>query len=127
MKWRWWRTADEMAADFAAERSTLADEDFVSACDLPNNPLATRIALAVRRSVASYGMIEPGYIYAEDVYPDQLIELSGWESIDFLGWVLELEKELRVPLPSGVLDDIGLSFSVKELAQRVYVCMEQEQ
>lgn len=124
MKWRWWRNADEMAAEFAAKRKPLGDEQFVSACRLPSNPLATRVALAVRRSVATYGMIGPEYIYAEDVYPDQLIELSGWDSIDFLSWVLELEKELEVAIPDHIFQDIDLAFSVQELAQRVYAYLE---
>ncbi len=85
MKWRWWRTAEEMAADFAASRKSQHDSNFISECGLPDTPLASRVTLAVRRSVANYGLVDSKYVRADDVYPDQLIELSGWESIDLVG------------------------------------------
>ena len=59
MRWRWWRTADEMAADFAGTREAMTDEQFIATCELPNDPLARETAIAVRRSVAAYGMVEP--------------------------------------------------------------------
>lgn len=124
MKWRWWRTADEMAADFACSRTCEQDEKFISDCDLPETELAKRVAIAVRRSVANYGMVESEFVYASDKYPDELIELSGWDSIDFVGWLLELEKELGVLVPSqafdSMFDGLRLKFSVKDLSEAVY-------
>lgn len=124
MKWRWWRTAEEKAAEFASDRMSEDDATFISNCGLPDTLLASRVALAVRRSVANYGMIESEFIRADDLYPDQLIELSGWDSIDFVGWVLELEKELAIPIPGDAFHELyhsrKLTFSVKELAQVVH-------
>ena len=120
MKWRWWRAADEMAADFTADRTPEADEPFIAACDLPDTPEAVRVALAVRRSVASYGMIDPKYIRATDGYPDELVELSGWDSIDFLAWIFELERELGMPVSRKAFQDIRQPFTVKDLVLATY-------
>ena len=94
MKWRWWRTADEKAADFAKDRERQTDEQFFSECGLPDTAQTVRIALAVRRSVASVGAVEPEYIRTNDRYPEELAALSGWDSLDFLDWVFQLEREL---------------------------------
>ena len=112
MSWRWWRTADEMAASLAADRTPEPDEQFVAACDPPDTPEAIRVALAVRRSVANYGMIEPKFIRAADSYPDELVELSGWDSVDFLPWIFELERELDMPMTLEAFKDIRQLFTV---------------
>ncbi len=57
MKWRRWRTPREIAADFAKDRNEQSDQEFLAGCGLPDTREAMRIALAVRRSVASYGMV----------------------------------------------------------------------
>lgn len=125
MKWRWWRTAEEMAADFAAVRCAETDAKFIADCGLPDAPFARRVALAVRRSVASYGMIESDFIQATDTYPDQLIELSGWDSLDFYGWILELERELDQTIPSESFQNIRHPFNVAHLAHATYVIVKQ--
>ena len=120
MGWCWWKTAGEMAAGFAADRTPEADEQFVAACGLPDTPDAARVALAVRRSVASYGMIGPEFIRAADTYPNELIELSGWDSLDFLGWIFELERELGMSVTREAFKDIRQPFTVKDLALATY-------
>ncbi len=126
MKWRLWRTANEMAADFAANRSPESDANYIADCGLPATPIAQRVALAVRRSVASYGMIDSQFIRASDRYPDQLIDLSGWDSLDFLGWLFELERELDLPVPLDVFEYIRDPFSVADLVQAVLAFLEQQ-
>jgi hypothetical protein len=118
MKLRWWKTADEMAAEFAATREPQSDAEFLSACALPAG--ATAAALAVRRSVAKYGMIDPAYIRATDRYPQELMALSGWDSIDFLEWVMTLEDELAERVRSEWFDALPESFFVRDLAECVY-------
>ena len=121
MKWRWWRNAQEQAEDFSKNRGEQADEQFITACGLPDTPEATRIALAVRRSVARYGMVDAKYIRVEDRYPDDLSTLSGWDSIDFLAWVFELERELGgEKIPKRAFDRIRQPFAVKDLILAVY-------
>src|SRR5437879_4562457 len=88
---RWWRMADEMAADFARLHPPQSDAEFLAECGLAAAPAA---ALAVRRSVASYGMVAADHIRPDHTYPGALEELSGWESLDFVAWIMELEREL---------------------------------
>ena len=128
MKWRWLRTAEEMAADFAATRSPVDDECFVSACGLPDTQLARQVALAVRNSVAQYGMIDPKFILADDVYPDQLVNLSGWDSPDIVDWIMELEKELSCTLTDDEwLQLVGDLFAIRDLVQNLFLCVAQRE
>lgn len=119
MRLRWWRMADEMAADFARQHPPQSDAEFLAECGLPVNASAT--ALAVRRSVASYGMVAAEHIRSGDSYPGTLESLSGWDSLDFLGWVIELERELggaRVEL--SWFDGLPSPFAVRDLAVAVH-------
>src|SRR5262245_49944784 len=122
MGWRWTRTAEEMAADFARGRQTQTDEQFLTDCGLANHPEASRTALAVRRSVAGYGMVAPEFIRASDRYPEELTNLSGWESIDMLGWILELERELGEPVEERVALRVSVlgRWSVRDLVWAVH-------
>lgn len=120
MKWRWWRTAAEMSAAFVETRSAAADEEFIANCDLPNTQLARETALCVRRSVAAYGVVAPEFIATTDRYPDDLKDLAGWDSLDFLAWVFELERELEESIPRAAYADLRIPFSVKDLVHIVY-------
>jgi acyl carrier protein len=122
MKLRWWKTADEMAEAFIATRQPQSDEAFVASCNLPPTAYARKVALAVRNSVASYGMVDTQFIRADDSYPKELSLLSGWDSIDFVGWILELERELGMIVPDKTWDPIthfGMQFSVRDLIQAI--------
>jgi len=120
MRWRWWRTADEMANDFLALRDPESDESFIASCELPDDPLALETAIAVRRSVANYGMVAAEYIVDTDRYPDELMKLSGWDSLDFVAWIFELEKELNEPMLMDTHYELRTPFSVKDLVWIVY-------
>ncbi len=120
MKLRWWKTAKERAAEFETTRPPQPDEAFIAECALPPTEHARRVALAVRRSVATYGMCDPQYIRASDRYPEQLGMLSGWDSIDFLGWTLELDKELKLAVPNEAWKSLnGRGFGVRDLIQTI--------
>jgi acyl carrier protein len=80
--------------EFREGRWRQSDEQFVADCGLPPDSAAALVALAVRRTVASIGLIDPQYIRAIDVYPDQLGVLPLWDSMDWLAFVMELEREL---------------------------------
>ncbi len=118
MRWRWWPTANEQAAVFAKSRKPVSDQDFLTDCGLSDDSNAWHVALAVRRSVASYGMVDSAYILAADRYPGELEALSGWDSLDFLGWILELENELCTPVSNSLTTSLR-EFSVKDLVNVV--------
>jgi hypothetical protein len=120
VKLRWWKTAQERAAEFEATRSPQSDEEFLAECALPPTDHARRVALAVRRSVATYGICDPAYIRPHDRYPEQLGMLSGWDSIDFLGWTMELDEELKLVVPNATWTSLkGPGFSVLQLIQAI--------
>ena len=119
MKWRWWRKADELAADFTRNRTRLSDMDFVSACHIGDDSAICKVAIAVRRSVANYGMVDADFIYPSDRYPGQLNALSGWDSLDLFGWLLELEQELGEPVSNSMFRNLKRSFSVADLVDLV--------
>jgi acyl carrier protein len=120
LKWRWGKTADQMATDFAQSRSPQSDAEFLQECNLPDNAQANHAALAVRRSIASYAMIDSAFIRAADRYPHELTKLSGWDSIDFVEWLLKLEIQLDKPINTEWFADLPQTYCVRDLAARVY-------
>jgi acyl carrier protein len=88
------RSAEQKVAFFCKDRSPQSDEQFLTECGLPADPEADRVALAVRRAVANLGSIDPQFIRADDVYPDQLGMLPFWDSIDVMAYIWELEEQL---------------------------------
>ncbi|PQO47459.1 hypothetical protein C5Y93_05300 [Blastopirellula marina] len=117
MKMRWRRTPKEMAAEFAKTRTPQSDDEFFRACDLPDDDLARQSALAVRRTTAAYGRIDPEFIRPTDRYPEELTNLTGWDKIDFVDWLAELEAMLDETLSDNADQWLALEFSVKELVQ----------
>lgn len=119
MKLRWWRTADEMASDFAKRFPAKSDDEFLAELGVPRDPQFDRAALAVRYSVAKYGAVETAHIYPDHAYPGELESLSGWDSLDFIGWALELELELGTKVQSDWFKPMPSRFSVRDLVVMV--------
>lgn len=117
MKIRWWRTTTKMAEEFAKTRTPQSDDEFFHGCDLPDDDLARQSALAVRRTTAAYGGIAPEFIRPTDRYPEELTNLTGWDRIDFVDWLAELEELLDESLSHDADQWLALEFSVKELVQ----------
>jgi hypothetical protein len=117
----WWGATKEDALAFCAKRSPQPDEQFLADCGLADDPRAARVALAVRRSVAGYGLVDPLFIRAGDRYPEDLVVLPGWDSLDLMAWFWMFEEELgagRLPvdeLMPPVEPFYSHSFSVKDL------------
>ncbi len=84
--------------EFCEGRSHQPDDDFIIDCDLPDDPDAIRVALAVRRAVGRVGYIDPTYIRADDRYPEELLVLPRWDSLDVLDFFFTLEDELDTKL-----------------------------
>src|SRR5690606_40144572 len=111
--------ADEMAADFARKHPAQSDAEFVAECGLAHNQAA---ALAVRRSVASYGLVAADHIRPDHDYPGALLELSGWDSLDFLAWIIELEREMGpgTRVERSWFHRLPSPFTVRDLAWAVH-------
>jgi hypothetical protein len=86
-------------ADFRKGRSRQPDNEFLADCGVEPETETDRIALAVRRAVASIGLVDPLFVRAWDSYPGTLELLPLWDSMDWFALQMEIEHELgqRVP------------------------------
>ena len=117
-------TDEQRAAAFCQSRSRQSDDEFASACLLPADPEARRVAIAVRRAIARIGKVDPEFIRADDLYPDQLGALPLWDSMDWLAYFMELEHELGLIITDKQAvaffePDISSGISVREMVGRV--------
>ena len=80
-------------------RPPMSEGAFLKECQVPDEPFATRAALAARAAIASLATVPSDAIYPADTFIE-LQRLPFWDSLDWLGFVLEVEKqsgaELRV-------------------------------
>jgi hypothetical protein len=78
----------------------MPDAEFLHECEVPDEPFAARAALAARRAIASLATVRADTIGPDDSFYHDLRRLPFWDSLDWLGFALEVEKqsnyELRV-------------------------------
>src|SRR3954469_1805047 len=88
------------AASVWATRTPMPDADFLRACEVPDEPFAVRAALSARRAIAALATVPAETIRPDDSFLDDLRRLPFWDSLDWLSFVFEVEKqsnyELRV-------------------------------
>jgi hypothetical protein len=89
-----------------SSRPAMADEDFLRACLVPRDPMQTEAGLAARRAIASLATVPASTILPDDSFARDLVQLPFWDSLDWLGFVLETEVQsgLRIRLPAGVVE-----------------------
>src|SRR5262249_20239256 len=66
----------------------------------------------VRRAIAGLGTVPAETIRADDTFSEDLVQLPFWDSLEWMGLILEIEQqpEDRVSLPECVIEDaIGLA------------------
>jgi hypothetical protein len=96
------------------------DEEFLTLCDLPPHPHALRIALAVRRTIASFADVNPQMIHAGDRIPDDLGDIFIYESPIAVEFIMVLEQELNTRLPDFVTDILCKeTVTVKEIVSEI--------
>ena len=122
--WRFLRVfkpAHSKVDDFREGRTRQSDNDFLADCGLTPGTEAAKVALAVRRAVAGVGLIDPLFIRSEDSYPGTLEVLPLWDSMDWLAFVLEVERELGQSFPYGSSELASKSgpVTVRDLVARV--------
>lgn len=98
------------------ERDLTNDEEFLRACEIPDDPFKIAVALASRRAIAKLGDVPPETIRANDTFARDLIDLPFWDSLDWMGFLLEVESEcqLMTPRPKlryGAIDSLNVRFS----------------
>ena len=110
---------------FRRGRQRQTDDEFWLQCGLPDTPRAKQIALAVRRAVANVGLVDSQFIQPEDRHPGTLEVLPIWDSMDWVAFQMELERELAEPVDDDVLNMVskGRSVTVREMAERMYAIL----
>lgn len=116
--WRICNTTHDKVDTFRAGRVRQSDPEFLADCGLPDRPDAAATALAVRRAVAGVGLVDPLFVRASDRFPEELGVLPLWDSLDWMGFLLELERELEGPPPARLEDwPVRGSFAVTDLVR----------
>lgn len=88
----------QQIAAFTARRVPQSERDFIADCGLGKNARDVQIAIAVRQSVARSCGVEPAYIRAHDVFSGELYALWGEDSLDSIGFYIDLEARLEARL-----------------------------
>ena len=94
------RTASEWAL-----RDRIFDCDFLQRCGPFPNELAKEVAVAARRAIAVLATVPSDTIYPENSFADDLSDLPYWDSLDWLGFILETERQMnyRVVISSQIV------------------------
>jgi hypothetical protein len=86
------RKLREAALNWSGRR-LLPDAEFLRACEVPEEPFPVQAALSARRAIASLATVPSETIYPEDSFFNDLRRLPFCDSLDWLGFVLEVEKQ----------------------------------
>jgi hypothetical protein len=71
---------------------TMGDGEFLMRCEVPDEPFAAAVALAARRVIADLGSVPPETIRPEDSFARDLVALPFWDSLDWFGFLLDVER-----------------------------------
>jgi hypothetical protein len=114
--------------EFRAGRTRQPDDEFLRDCGLGPGTAAADIALAVRRAVAGVGLVDPLFDRRDDSHPGTLDVLPLWDSMDWLAFALELERELGRSVRWQTADIVrrSPSVTVSDLIAHVQGVLEQE-
>ena len=93
---------------------------------MPEDEDAERVALAVRRAVARVGLVDPLYIRADDRYPDELVVLPLWDSIDWLELIFTIEDELNLSISDKEVELMTKNFSVRSCVHDTLAMMQRQ-
>lgn len=88
------RRATELAASHWRERPRMGDGEFLKACEIPDDPLTVEVALAARRVIADLGTVPTETIKPDDSFAHDLVQLPYWDSLEWMGLVMGIEREL---------------------------------
>ncbi len=105
--------------DFIGARSAQSDDDFLARCEL--NRGHADAAIRVRAAIATLAGVEPGYVHAEDTFDGDLAHFDFWGSLDSVAIVLELEKQMGIPISDEQAQRIVDPESVRDLTVAQFV------
>jgi acyl carrier protein len=101
------RRATLAAAECWRDRPTMGDGEFLMRCEIPDEPLPVKVALAARRVIAALGTVPPETIRPDDTFAKDLVQLPFWDSLEWVGLVMGVEEEFaeKVLVAESCIDD----------------------
>ena len=102
------RRATRLAARRWRGRLPIGDDDFLRACEIPDEPLRINVALAARRVIAELGTVPAETIHPDDSFAHDLVQLPYWDSLDWLDFIFRVERESEQKVPRPVLDEAAM-------------------
>ena len=86
-------------------RPPMSDADFLCACEVADEPFDRMVATAARQAIASLGTVPAETILPEQVILGDLSNLPFWDSIDWLSYMFEVEKQAKyeIKVPANVI------------------------
>lgn len=89
------------------DRPRTSDHDFLSSCEIPEEPLPVEVALAVRKAIAELGTVSSETIRPVDTFAHDLAQLPFWDSLDWMDLVLGIEEKFdgKVLVTESCIDD----------------------
>ena len=99
------RRATRLAACRWRGRPPIGDDQFLKACEIPDDPLRINVALAARRVIGELGTVPAETIHPDDSFAHDLVQLPYWDSLDWLDFIFRVELECQQRVPRPVLDE----------------------
>ena len=90
----WFRSHARDKREFLDSRTKQTETAFLAQCGLPEE--SAEAVLAVRKTIATLGGVDPGYVHAMDSFARDLSHFDFWGSLDSVAVVLELEQALDI-------------------------------
>lgn len=106
-----------IVASSIEQREPQALEAFLADCGIEASARARAIGDAVRKSLAHAASFDGDKLRADDRYPGTLEVLPGWDSLDFVEWLLTFEERLGDRVPHHTFHKIHGSFTVADLVK----------
>lgn len=100
------KSGKQRAVEFLSRTVPQSDETFFLGCRLPNHPEAMRVALAVRSVIAKLGKVPTECIRFDMRFSDGILSLPFWDSIEQVGYIIELEESLSLSLEESEISRI---------------------
>src|SRR5438105_3001297 len=102
----WLVRVHRRVVDFCQGRPAQCADDFLAHCALPSTIEAREFALTVRDLISTGLGVAPEAVHAADRIPEDLGDIFVRESLDAVGFIMDLEDSLRVRFPDFAVGDL---------------------
>ena len=104
------RRATRLAACRWRQRPPMNDDEFLRACEIPDEPIPINVALTARRVIGELATVPAETIQPDDSFLHDLVQLPYWYSLDWLDFIFRVERLCQRKVPRPVFDETAASF-----------------